>query len=771
MREITSFDKDWKFHLGDIEPAQAVWGFIKSGTHNQTGAARLLDDSDWKTVSLPHDFVMDGYVTQSRQGWGEGNTIPAMEYMGNLHTARGSLEGNIAWYRKKWNIDGKGKRVYLKFDGIYRDSEIYVNDFLVGKHQSGYTGVTYDVTDFLYEGKENTVAVRVDARTAEGWFYEGGGIYRHVWVIITPLTAVAPHGVFVKSTVDLQKNQAELVIETKVLNRSEQVCSEEVCHRITAPDGTEYSLEKKTVAAACFDTGVVEHKIRIDKPWLWDVDHPMLYTLHTYLSGGDEVFSEFGIRDIRFDKDKGFFLNGKHLKIKGMCCHQDHAGLGSALPDGIQYYRIQRLKEMGCNAYRCAHNPVSDELLQACDRLGMLVMDENRLLSSSEEDLGQLTEMVLSARNHPSVFIWSLGNEEVNIQFTEQGRKIAVSMRECVRRLDSTRPVTAAVCMWEAGKLGQTVTDISKQGTLVPGVDVCGFNYFSEIWDAFHKAYPDMPLICTEDCSFSGTRGCRVTEDEKCHMSVMDKGKGSYLAGEKEWKAAADREYIAGTFIWTGFDYHGEPSPYSWPAVASQFGIMDLCGFPKDAFYYYKAWWGNEDVLHLCADGRAVWCFTNCGEVELFAGDNSYGRREVEKNSVVIWEEINKSEGIHAAGYRNGKEIMRCMLQGYGSPEYLAADTDYVYTEKDGTLTVVVNVRIMDHKNCLVEDADNMVTFSYPENVILLGTGNGDPSSHENAKQNYRRAFNGRLQAIFSVRGKAAVKISSQKLTETMIEF
>ena len=771
MREIISFDKDWKFCLGDIQAERAVWGFLKSGTHNQKGAGKAQDDTRWEQVNLPHDFMIGGYTTYSKEKWGTGNSIPAMDYIGNLHIARGSYDGNIAWYRKRFKVNSVGKRVYIKFDGIFRDSEIYINEFLVGRHLSGYTGVIYDITDFLHDNDENIIAVRVDSRTPEGWFYEGGGIYRHVWLITTPLVSVDHHGVFVKSKVDLQQNLAELTIETKVKNNSDSKAEAVVSHKIIDPKGVEFQLDEISVNIACNDSNELVQAFTIKEPILWDIDSPNLYTLHTYLSSGDRVVTEFGIRDIYFNKDKGFFLNGRNVKIKGVCCHQDHAGLGAALPDGMQYYRIQKLKEMGCNAYRSAHNPATDEIIRACDRLGMLVMDENRLLSSSPEDLSQLEEMVLSARNHPSIFIWSLGNEEVNIHFTDQGRKIANTMRNHVRRLDGTRPVTLAVCMWEAGRLGHTVDDPAKQGIIAPSIDVFGFNYFSEIWDTFHEAYPEIPLIITEDCSFSSTRGCRVTENDKCHLSITDKNIGSYRAGEKEWKAAVTREYIAGTFIWTGFDYHGEPSPYSWPAVASQFGIMDLCGFPKDAYYYYKAWWSKEDVLHLCSDGKVVWCLTNCGKVELFAGNVSLGMREVEKNGLIIWEDMQDTCDLTAIGYKDEKEAMRYVLSGFGHPAQIMADIDYTYQEKDGRKTVVVNILIEDESNHIVENADNTVSFSYPDNVTLLGTGNGNPSSHENAKLNYRRAFNGRLQAIFSVKGEAALNIDAQNLNNVQLQL
>lgn len=770
MRERILFDEGWRFHIGDKKPDRPSWSLIKSGVCDQTWADKNLDDSDWRKVDLPHDFVMENDVTPPDRNRDAYRKKSAMDYLGDLHVARGSRAGGIAWYRKKFTADGSGKRVSLWFDGVYRNCEVYVNNFFVERHQSGYTGFSCDITDFLEDGKENTVAVRVDASEAEGWFYEGGGIYRHVWLVSTPPVAIARHGVFIKSEVDLAHNSAELIVETRVENKEGASREAAVGHVAVSPCGEKFVLEEKTVCVPGRDSSVIEHRMTIPNPRLWDVENPNLYTLRTTLSTGDEVTAEFGIRKIHFDADKGFFLNGKQVKIKGVCCHQDHAGLGCALPDGMQYYRIKKLKEMGCNAYRCAHNPVADELLEACDRLGMLVMNENRLLSSSRENLEQLGEMVLSSRNHPCVFLWSLGNEEVSIQFTKQGRKIARTMKEYVKKLDPTRPVTAAVCMWEAGKLGQTVEEVSRQGMLEPSVDVFGFNYFSEIWDGFHKAYPHRPLICTEDCSFSGTRDCRRTQDDICHMSAMDARKGSYLAGEKEWIAAADREYIAGTFIWTGFDYHGEPSPYGWPATASQFGIMDLCGFPKETYYYYKAWWSPEDVLYLCSDEKHVWCMTNCEDVELLSEKGSWGVRKVEKNRVQIWENAGSQKEIRAIGRRNGKTLYYELRRG-GRAEAIRAEAEYMYREKNGSKTVVICAELVDQNGFLAEDADDRVTVSYPEQVTLLGTGNGDPSSHENVKCSCRRAFHGRLQIILAVSGDAVVWLEAPNMEKVPIDI
>lgn len=753
MREITLLDQGWKFHLGDIEPEEPVWGFLKSGTHNQSGGAKKLDDSRWREINLPHDFVMEAPATPPSPRDGKPRSVPNMDYLGDQHVLHGCRQGSIAWYRKKIRVDSAGKRVYLKFDGVYRDSQIYVNEFLVGSHQSGYTEAIYDVTDFLADDEENLIAVRVDARLGEGWFYEGGGIYRHVWLVTTPLVSIDFHGVWVKSQVDLEKDTAQLTIQTKVVNRSGKAQETAVSHCVTAPDGQQVSIEPTSVLVDGWAEQTVEQTLSLPHPQLWDLETPRLYTVETSLDGEKDTITEFGIRSIRFDTDRGFFLNGRPLKLKGVCCHQDHGGLGTALPDGMWEYRIGKLKEMGCNAYRCAHNPVSEELLRACDTLGMLVMDENRLLSSSQEDLFQLRQMVLSGRNHPSVILWSLGNEEVHVQFTPQGRKIAETMRSVVRSLDDSRPVTAAVCMWEAGKVGQTVEGTEKQGTLAPSVDLFGFNYFSGIWDSFHQAYPKLPLICTEDSTFSETRGCRKTEAENCHLCAMDKQQGNYRGGERAWKDAAQREYLAGTFLWTGFDYHGEPAPYGWPAVASQFGIMDLCGFPKDTYYYYKAWWGSEDVLHLCPGEGSLWCFTNCDAVELWSHGTCLGKQQVEPNGFLEWDSISPDQELVAVGYRNGKEVMRTERRSHGPAHTLQAWVDGDFQENDGSRTVVVNIQLLDKDGQFVENGDNHVVFSFPQQIQLLGTCNGDPSCHEDPKKRARSAFHGKLQAIFRVTG------------------
>ena len=762
------FDDGWRFHRGDLVPREAVWGFLKAGTHNQTGAARGLDDSGWRAVCLPHDFVMEGPVTPPEESRREG--FPEMNYLGDLHVLHGCRAGGIAWYRKRFRVDSAGKRVYLKLDGAYRDSAVYVNEFLVGTHASGYTEAVYDITDFLRGEEENVAAVRVDAGTAEGWWYEGGGLYRHAWLIVTPLISTEHHGVFVKAELSDDRSRAVLTIETNLVNRSDEACVTGVRHRILAPGGEEAAVTAELpVRAGAGEGAKAVHRAELEKPALWDLDSPQLYTLVTELDGEEDVRTEFGVRSICFTADKGFFLNGRHVLLKGLCCHQDHAGLGTALPDGMQEYRVRRLRELGCNAYRASHHPASEELLRACDRLGMLVLDENRLLSSGQDELMQARDMVRGARNHPCVILWSIGNEEVHVQFTEQGRKIAASLRSAVRALDDTRPVTAAVCMWEAGRLGETVSGPERQGTLAPSLDVFGFNYFSEVWDEFHRAFPEKPLVATEESTFSETRGCRETRDEFCHMSALDRSKWNYRVGEREWKAVASREYLAGAFLWTGFDYHGEPTPYGWPAMASQFGVLDLCGFPKDTSFYYRAWWRDEPVLHLCAGEHDVLCFTNCEEVELFRGEESLGRRSVERYGAAEWLGLPSTNGLVAVGRRGGQETLRRDIRESGPPVRVEAQIDGVFPERDGSRTVVVNLALLDAEGNVSQDADNRVTLTISGDAELLGTGNGNPSCHEDVKALQRSAFHGLLQAVFRVEGNASLCADAASLSGAAI--
>ena len=465
------------------------------------------------------------------------------------------------------------------------------------RHEGGYYPFRADITDLVRFGGRNLITVKVDASQFEGWFYEGAGIYRHVWLDKTNPVAIAPDGVFVTSHFEnnLPSDKVRIGIETSLLNTLDANAEARIAQEIVGPEGQSVAKSEEQVEIPFNGTGEIKASIGLNTPVLWSVESPKLYHLVTTVTMDGKVVdqekTEFGIRTIAFDKDKGFLLNGKPCWLKGTCNHQDHAGVGAAVPDALQYFRISKLKEMGCNAYRTSHNPPTPELLDACDRLGMLVMDENRLLGSDQQNLSKLEIQVRRDRNHPSVVIWSLANEEFAVQATPQAASVARTMQALVKHLDPTRPVTYAAPQ------GDTFAGINSV------IEVRGWNYHvGGDMDKYHAEHPNQPNVGTETASYVGTRG--IYEDDKARGYV--KAYMSHTTDPKSptwWSYYAERPWLSGGFAWTGFDYRGEPTPYSWPCVNSHFGILDTCGFPKDDFYYYKSWWTSEPVLHSCRTG------------------------------------------------------------------------------------------------------------------------------------------------------------------------
>jgi beta-galactosidase len=459
----------------------------------------------------------------------------------------------------------------------------------------------------------------------------------------------------------------------------------------------------------------------------------------------DECATTFGIRTIRFDADEGFFLNGKPVKIKGTCNHQDHAGVGSALPDRIQYYRIEKLKEMGVNGYRTSHNPPTPELLDACDQLGMLVMDETRTMSSNPEALSDLERMIRRDRNHPSVILWSLGNEEPE-QGTERGVRIVSTMKRLVRRLDPSRPVTVAM----NDEWGRGISAV---------VDVQGFNYKHgpEI-DAFHRKFPKQPTFGSETGSTVSTRGIYTNDKEQGYVSAYDVNHPEWAdTAEVWWKIYTERRFLAGGFVWTGFDYRGEPTPYGWPCINSHFGIMDTCGFPKDNYYYYQAWWTEKPVLHLFPhwnwpgkEGQEidVWCHSNLEKVELFLNGDSMGVQDVPRYEHVAWKVRYKPGTLEARGYRGGQQVLVAKQETAGGAAKILLRPDRQEILADGQDVSLVEVQVLDKEGRLVPVADNEIVFTLSGTGKVIGVGNGDPSSHEPDKAHKRRAFNGRCMVI-----------------------
>ena len=767
MREIISINNNWKFHFGDILSVRNRWAWGKSGSWNQGPESRNFDDSDWRDVTLPHDFVIEteSFEYSAREFDDGDNVIPLMEDVGNIHTTAGSFKKEVGWYRLHFDIpaEDEGRKIYLVFDGIYRDSHVYLNEFFIGHHRSGYTGIKYDITDFVNYGGDNLLCVKCDARQAEGWFYEGGGIYRHAYLVKTAPAHI--EDAFVDYDADIENKTARLKIKAEIENPNDEklTLSAEIYDASGAVVKTATVVGEDTLTAELTDVT------------LWDTENPYLYSVKLTLAKDDEILDEyteeFGIRTIEFTADKGFFLNGKNVKLKGVCCHQNHGGLGTALNDEMFKYRVGKLKEMGANAYRCAHYPPSPVLLRECDRQGLLVMDENRLLSSAREDLEQLEYMVKTARNHPSVILYSIGNEEAQSQTTAQGGRIAGTMIKTIKNLDPTRPVTMALLMWNLRdkKPLDSIDDIS---AISEKLDVAGFNYHTDRWEEFHNKYPNQPMVSTEMGTFKSTRGCYDTNRENCHLNMLDEYEAfSTLVGSDRWKLTNETDYISGLFLWTGFDYYGEPTPFAWPAISSQFGILDICGYPKDFYYYYKSWWTNEPTVHICShwnfrngEKRRICIFGNCDEIELFVNGESIGKQPMEKDRFLIWDNVEYTDGeIKAVGYNGGSCEAEHIVKTAGKPHAVRLIKDFA---ENGT--AVIRAEIVDKSGIIVPYADNEIEFTISDGKIL-GTSNGNPSDHTLAHSNTRPAFNGLAQLIVQCKNSTKISASGPELESAEI--
>ena len=727
-REHLLMDRGWRFAFGhpsdfrkDFNHATGYFSYFAKTGYGDGAAAKDFDDRSWRTLDLPHDWAVE-LPFNSRGSHSHGyKTI-----------GRNFPETSIGWYRKTFFIPGSdlGKRICIEFDGIFRNSTVWINGFYVGQEHSGYNGFRYDITDYLRYGDNNVVAVRVDATLEEGWFYEGAGIYRHVWLTKTTPLHLVPFGLFVTS--NIKDNAVEITTHVTLIHEGTNKIVFELDQTILDTRGQ--PVATTTVSQLMLnpsETHDYSCLLKMTDPSLWSIDNPYLYKLITIVRSGESVIdrmeTSFGIRTLRFDADDGFFLNGKHILLKGTNNHQDHAGVGTALPDALQEYRIKRLKAMGCNAYRCSHNPPTPELLDACDRLGILVIDENRLMGSSPEHLDLLKRLILRDRNHPCVFVWSIGNEEWAIEGNVTGERIATTMQAMVKRLDPTRWVTYA----NSGGWGNGISTVQ---------EVMGFNYiFNGDIDRQHASFPDQPAIGTEETTSRGTRGIYEDDSLNAHMMAIDRRLGGHgIEGGMKFYAA--RPFLAGLFFWTGFDYRGEANPFGWPQVTSQCGILDLCGFPKDMFYYLQSWWSDEPVLHLFPHwtwpgkkGQTinVWAYSNCDEVELFLNQRSLGRKAMPKNGHLEWAVNYEPGALLARGYRNGNEVIKEQVETTGAPARIKLIPDRVTLRADGEDVSVITVQVNDMQERLVPTAGNEIIFDLKGAGRIIGVGNGDPSSHE----------------------------------------
>ena len=761
QRERIDFDQNWQFAFGDASSPAKDFGcgteyfnyFTKAASiHNEGPYTIKFDSSDWTYVDLPHDWVVDlPYAAEASHS--HGYKTVGYKYP----------ETSVGWYRKTFTVPAEdyGKHLWLQFDGIFRDAQVWVNGFYLGHEPSGYATQVYDISEYLNYGEENLVCVRADATLEEGWFYEGAGIYRHVWLNKSSKLNVAPFGTFVYSEFAVpytlrgnagpDLSMASVHIETTVQNMGSGAETYSLKHILKDAEGHivgTCTAEGSPILAK--DSHKTLATIPVENPHLWSCEDPYLYTLVTEVYAEDTLVDSYetvtGIRHIEFDNDRGFLLNGEVVKLKGVNMHQDHAGVGTGIPDGLQEWRLIQLKKFGCNAYRSSHNPMTPALLDICDRLGILVIEENRLTGINKEHVDLLERMIRRDRNHPSIILWSVGNEEWGLEWNELGTRIAESMREYCHRFDPTRLMTVA--------------SSSGPHILLPA-DVAGYNYILQNPAEEHRAnYPERRALGSEETTGCGTRGVYFDAGDGRMVAINRSKHGPdslYNAIERGWKFYAERDYLAGLFYWTGFDYRGEPNPMVFPATNSEFGILDYCGFPKDEAFYLKSWWTSDPVLHILphwnlqgheGETVSVWVYSNCDEVQLIVNGKKLGRKKMPLNGHLEWDAVYQPGYVRAIGYKDGRKIMDKRIETTSE----AVEAVWTY-ETVGDITIA-SVEMRDARGRFVPTADIQLEFTAPEGSRILGWGNGDPTFQyderpENGKKTITiQTFNGLAQVI-----------------------
>lgn len=741
QREVLSLDKGWRFHKGDI-PFPVVKGHNNTYRNAKAGraggaAATNYDDASWRVVNLPHDWAIEGRIDST------------------ANLSQGYYHRGFGWYRRKFRLEpeDKGKHIELQFDGISTHATIWVNGTVLHRNWCGYTSMYIDITPYATYGDNlNTIAVRVDAEAQEGWWYEGAGIYRHTWLVKRSPLHIMTDGVFA-NPVKRNENNWEIPAEVTLYNSGKLSADGEVEVSLFAPDGSLLTTQNTRLQVGSLQEEVAKINLAVTDPQLWSPEHPTLYRVKTVVRQNDKVMDEVvthcGFRTTRFDKDTGFWLNGENIKLQGVCIHQDHAGVGVAVPDALLEFRLRKLKEMGVNAIRAVHNPMAKEFMALCDSMGFMVMDENRLFNTSPEYVRQLQWLVRRDRNCPSVILWSIFNEEP-MQGTENGYEMARRMSHVVKQLDTTRPVTAAM---NGG--------FTAQYNVSQAVDVGGFNYQIGLYDKVHAQRPEFPLTSSEDGSAIMVRGEYRTDRSKNILGSYDTERVGWGATHRRaWREVATRPWMAGCFYWTGFDYHGEPTPFKWPSASSFFGIMDLCGFPKSAYWIHQAQWRKDiPVLELIphwnwpADSIdrpiKVMAFSNADKVKLKLNGKTISEQEVDPYEMNTWTVPYKPGKLEAIGYdKNGKVVARAKVETTQGPKRLQLTPYRTSLNGDGRDAMPITVEALDKKGRHVPTANLMVTFEISGPARIIGLGNGNPNCHEAEKGNKRSLFNGLAQVI-----------------------
>lgn len=756
-----NFDTGWKFHLGDLSNAEQA-GF---------------SDLKWRSLDVPHDWSIEGSFRPDNPSGHQGGLLP----------------GGIGWYRKKFELAvEEGKKYFIEMDGVYKNSTVYLNGHILGTRPYGYATFRYDLTPWLKNG-ENLLAVKVDnSKQPDSRWYTGAGIYRHVWLITDSQIYISQWGTYV-TTPKVSSKEAEVKIVTTIANDTKVNENLRIVSSIVDNSGKEVAARTQSGTAGASSKIELSTGFRVTHPKLWDIQNPNLYQLITKVYAGKELkdtyTTRFGIRSIAFRADSGFFLNGKRTEIKGVCNHHDLGCLGSALNDRALQRQLELLKSMGCNGIRCSHNLMAPELLELCDRMGFLVMDEAFdcwYIGKDAAPFGfqnyfndwherEITDMVLRDRNHPSVILWSIGNEIKEQWFpnSTNGGEIARELTGIIKKYDVTRYTTSAF---------NFVRDAEKKG-MTAAVDVVGFNYTIDAYDEMKLKHPEWLFVASETTSQFDSRGvyhlpidsiAKTTPDGQA--SAFDDASGG-TTHEEAWKAVKSRPWMAGLYIWTGFDYMGEPAPYEKTAVSSYFGIFDLCGFPKDSYYFYKSQWTKEPMLHLLPHWNwkpgqlvDVVAYTNCEEVKLYLNNQPLESKSFQTSGRLSlrWKVPFVAGVLKAEGFLNGKLVATDIVRTAGEPAVIELTADRSMIEANGKDLSFVTVRITDENGTLVPDADNLVRFEIEGEGTIAGVGNGNAQSLEPAKGSERRAFSGMCQVVVqsgSMKGGITLKAHSPGLS------
>ncbi len=759
-RSVADFDKGWHFHLGDV-----------SGAENPA-----TKDADWRMLDLPHDWSIEGKFSKDNPATPEGGALP----------------GGIGWYRKTFTepASAKDKKVYIDFDGVYQKSTVWLNGHELGFRPNGYISFRYDLTPYLNFGGKNTIAVKVDnsVQPNSRW-YSGSGIYRNVWLVTTSKLAIDHWGTYV-TTPEVTERSAKvnLQLSIKLYEAAPSVLIKTTIY--DAAGNTVSSTTINFVLKQILKDSIIRINQTFDvkNPRLWSVDHPYLYKVVTRLLSTGKIVDEYttpiGIRYFNFDADKGFSLNGKPMKILGVCDHHDLGSLGAAVNTRALERQLQILKAMGCNGIRTSHNPPAPELLDLCDKMGFIVMDEafdcwewkkakyDYHLYFKEWHKRDLEDQVLRDRNHPSVIIWSIGNE-IPQQGDTSALRLAPELAGIVHSLDKTRPITTA------NDNPDTSNKIIKSGA----IDLIGYNYHEFDYAKFHDRYPGKKFIATETTSGLETRGhydmpsdsimrwptardykTRAKMNADHTVSAYDNVSPPWGSTHEEtWKVMKKYDFLSGMFIWTGFDYLGEPTPYSWPSRSSYFGIIDLAGFPKDVYYMYQGEWTDKTVLHIFPHwnwepGKTidVWAYYNhADEVELFLNGKSLGVKKKEGDDLhVMWRVKYEPGTLKAISRKNGKVVLTSEIHTAGKPAKIELIADRKNIKADGKDLSFITVKILDKDGNVVPDADNLVNFKINGNAFIASVDNGLETDHDPFKANYRHAFNGLALAIIQSKEK-----------------